>query len=213
MRISAATATRVRLGIATASLPSCSPPRAKPEKEAGIAEPNIVLPPEMPEGEAAEHRQRAKRRDERQDADIGHQKAVARPPASPTASAAGTANQGEPPATNDQAATIPARLAIEPTLRSKSPIAITIVIVEETTASMLICCEMLKRLREVTKVSGRFDPEEDENDDEADQGAVAGAQGYAWQLMPASRRSRARAGAAGVRPCVGSDRRPRAPCA
>ena len=51
---------------------------------------------------------------------------------------------------------MPARLAIEPTLRSKSPIAITTVIVKETTASMLICCEMLRRLRAVTNVSGRL---------------------------------------------------------
>ena len=41
-----------------------------------------------------------------------------------------------------------------PTLRSKSPIAITTVIVNETTASMLICWVMLSRLRDVTNVSG-----------------------------------------------------------
>ena len=58
------------------------------------------------------------------------------------------------PQTKTSAATIPARLAIEPTLRSKSPIAITTVIVEETTASMLICCVMLRRFREVRNVSG-----------------------------------------------------------
>ena len=49
---------------------------------------------------------------------------------------------------------MPARLAIEPTLRSKSPIAMTTVIVAETTASMLICWVMLRRLRAVRKVSG-----------------------------------------------------------
>ena len=49
---------------------------------------------------------------------------------------------------------MPARLAIEPTLRSKSPIAITTVIVAATTASMLICCEILRRLRPVRKVEG-----------------------------------------------------------
>ena len=51
---------------------------------------------------------------------------------------------------------MPARLAIEPTLRSKSPIAITIVMPEATTASMLICWEMLSRLRPVRNVSGRW---------------------------------------------------------
>jgi hypothetical protein len=54
------------------------------------------------------------------------------------------------------AATMPARLAIDPTLRSKSPIAITIVMVEATTANMLICWEMLRRLRPVKKVAGRW---------------------------------------------------------
>ena len=65
------------------------------------------------------------------------------------------ATQGENPATNAVAATMPARLAIEPTLRSKSPIAMTIVMVKDTTASMLTCCVMLRRLRDVTNVSGK----------------------------------------------------------
>ena len=43
---------------------------------------------------------------------------------------------------------------MEPTLRSKSPITITMVMVKATTASMLICWEMLSQLREVMKVSG-----------------------------------------------------------
>ena len=51
---------------------------------------------------------------------------------------------------------MPARLAIEPTLRSKSPIAITTVMAKATTASMLICWEMLSRFRPVRKVSGRL---------------------------------------------------------
>ena len=76
------------------------------------------------------------------------------PAATPTASAAGTATQGDPPSTKTMAATTPARLAIEPTLRSKSPIAITTVMVNETTASMLICWVMFNRLRAVRKVSG-----------------------------------------------------------
>ena len=106
-------------------------------------------------GDAAVDGKRAEGRDERQDADIGDEKAVDEPPARPTKSAAGTATQGGPPATKISAATMPARLAIEPMLRSKSPIAITTVIVAEPTASILICWVMLRRLREVTKVSGK----------------------------------------------------------
>ena len=96
------------------------------------------------------------RRDERQDADIGHQNAVRQAADQTDRERRG---DGEPRAgirrRTPVAATMPARLAIEPTLRSKSPIAMTIVIVKDTTASMLTCCVMLRRLREVTKVSGR----------------------------------------------------------
>jgi len=77
-----------------------------------------------------------------------------RPPTSPQSSAAATAVTVDPPEMKTSAATIPDKLAMEPTLRSKSPIAITTVIVPATTASMLICWEMLRRLRSVRKVFG-----------------------------------------------------------
>ncbi len=51
---------------------------------------------------------------------------------------------------------MPARLAIEPTLRSKSPITMTMVIDAATTVSMLTCWLMFSQLRPVRKVSGRL---------------------------------------------------------
>ena len=77
-----------------------------------------------------------------------------RPPTSPQSSAAAIAAGVDPPETKTRAATIPDRLAMEPTLRSKSPIAITTVMAPATTASILICWEMLIRLRPVRKVLG-----------------------------------------------------------
>ena len=51
---------------------------------------------------------------------------------------------------------MPARLAIEPMLRSKSPITMTMVMPAAATISMDICWEMLSQLRAVMKVSGRL---------------------------------------------------------
>ena len=47
MRNKVAIATSVRLGMATPAGPNGRPPRAKPEKDSGIAAPKIVLPSEM----------------------------------------------------------------------------------------------------------------------------------------------------------------------
>ena len=48
----------------------------------------------------------------------------------------------------------------------------TIVMAEATTASMLICWEMLRRLRPVRNVVGQMKPEIEDDDGDADQGSV-----------------------------------------
>jgi hypothetical protein len=76
------------------------------------------------------------------------------PPTKPTpkatVSAAGTLN----PRVNKTAATMPAKEAIDPTDRSKSPTTITTVIATATTVSIETCCVMFSQLRAVMNVSG-----------------------------------------------------------
>ena len=68
---------------------------------------------------------------------------------------------------------MPARLAIEPTLRSKSPITMTMVMPAATTISIESCWVMLSQLRAVMKVSGRLIQKKTRISSEADQRAVA----------------------------------------
>ena len=109
-----------------------------------------------PESETGIDRHRAERGDERENPDIGDEEPVDEAARHAGRKRGADRKRCRTPAVKTSAATIPARLAIEPTLRSKSPIAITMVIAEATTASMLTCWEMLMRLRAVKNVPGRL---------------------------------------------------------
>ena len=102
---------------------------------------------------------------------------------------------------------MPARLAIEPTLRSKSPIAITTVIVagdDGEHAHLLGDVEEIARGEEGV---GQIDPEKGEQRREAERRAVAAREAEHAAIMSGARRSRARAGSAAKAPRGGNDRR------
>ena len=107
------------------------------------------------EGRAREDRQRRERRDERQDADEADQDAVEGAADEPDEQRDADAPRARrSPCVKSTAATMPGRLAIEPTLRSKSPITMTMVMPAATTISIETCWVMLSQLRAVMKVSG-----------------------------------------------------------
>ena len=68
---------------------------------------------------------------------------------------------------------------------------------------MLICWEMLRRLRAVRNVVGQMKPEIEDDERDADQGSVPADKSDRRRVMPAARRSRGRAGAPASSPRPG----------
>ena len=80
---------------------------------------------------------------------------MSKPPAAPTSKLSVTAVAIEPSFWKVVPATMPTRLAMAPTLRSKSPVTMTMVMAKATTPRMLICRVIFSQLGKVMNVCGR----------------------------------------------------------